>query len=97
MLINEVRSDILSLGISRVIQFYFRHESGAMATPNGWLCIIVPTILTTERVMITLTYGDVQEEIMWCSGSGLLLGPGATLSVPSMVYYILISVPLDWD
>ncbi|KAI8663480.1 hypothetical protein NCS57_00949100 [Fusarium keratoplasticum] len=89
----EVQLGILSPGIVHGNQFYFRHDSGATRIPNGWVCVIIPTILTIERVTITLSYGDVQEDIVWCNGSGLLLGPGTTLSVPNVVYYISISFP----
>ncbi|KAJ4211603.1 hypothetical protein NW759_012514 [Fusarium solani] len=88
-----VQLGILSPGLVHGNQFYFRHDSGVTRIPDGWVCVIVPTILTIEPVTITLSYGDVQEDVMWCNGSGLLLGPGATLSIPNVVYYISISFP----
>ncbi|KAH7268743.1 hypothetical protein B0J15DRAFT_232421 [Fusarium solani] len=88
-----VQLGILSPGLVHANHFYFRHDSGAMRIPNGWVCVIVPTILTIEQVKITLSYEDVQEDVMWCNGSGFLLGPGTTLSTPNVIYYISISFP----
>ncbi|RSL41302.1 hypothetical protein CEP54_015862 [Fusarium duplospermum] len=90
-----VQLGALSPEIAHGNQFFFRHDFGAMTTPNGWLCVIVPTTLTTERVTIALSYGDVQEDIEWRNGAGLLLGPGATLSTSSTIYYISMSFPID--
>ncbi|KAH7123419.1 hypothetical protein B0J13DRAFT_680091 [Dactylonectria estremocensis] len=94
LVIHElVQSGILSPGDMHLSRFFFRHDSGPMTVPTGWLKIIVPTTSTTEPGMVTVSNQNVQEDVVWNTGFGILLGQGTTLTTSKTIYYISVGIP----
>ncbi|KAF4461409.1 hypothetical protein FALBO_11797 [Fusarium albosuccineum] len=82
----------LSPGGMHLSRSSVRHDSGPITVHPNWLKIVVPLGVTTELAMVSLHGEGFQDNVVWDSKSGFLLGAGTTLLPSRTIHYISVSI-----